>query len=109
MKKFQFHESYSPATCPPASGHMAATVGAGIQDGELFDLLAKHNAIGVGGTNTVRQQKPTWLNNHVNKGDRTLVLSAGLPVEDMALLLGNMEWALTTLLRQYLSHPAGSY
>jgi hypothetical protein len=53
MKQFQFHESYTPLSCPQTVCHMAATLGAGIQDGELFELLAQHNAIGVGGTNTV--------------------------------------------------------
>lgn len=33
---------------------MAGTVGAGIQDGELFAAMAKHGAIAVGGTNSVR-------------------------------------------------------
>ncbi|KAJ5425253.1 hypothetical protein N7465_000323, partial [Penicillium sp. CMV-2018d] len=52
MKQFQFHESYMASSCPQTVGHMAATLGAGIQDGELFELLAQHNATGVGGTNT---------------------------------------------------------
>jgi hypothetical protein len=38
---------------------MASTIGAGIQDGELFELSAKHNAIAVGRTNTVQQHEPT--------------------------------------------------
>lgn len=33
---------------------MAATLGAGVQDGELFKVMAEHNAIAVGGTNPVR-------------------------------------------------------
>lgn len=32
---------------------MAATIGAGIQDGELYDNLAKHDAMAVGGENLV--------------------------------------------------------
>jgi hypothetical protein len=32
---------------------MAATLGAGVQDGELFKAMSKHNAIAVGGTNAV--------------------------------------------------------
>lgn len=72
MKQFQFHEFHTHAACPHTDGHMAATVGAGIQDGELFELLAKHNAIGVGGTNTVQKPEPTWLDDHINRSDRTL-------------------------------------
>lgn len=34
---------------------MAATLGAGVQDGELFAALAQHNATAVGGTNMVRK------------------------------------------------------
>ncbi|KAL4919489.1 hypothetical protein BDW62DRAFT_179025 [Aspergillus aurantiobrunneus] len=50
MKKFEFHDSFKP--CETCMSHMAATVGAGIQDGELFAAVAKHNAIAVGGTNS---------------------------------------------------------
>jgi hypothetical protein len=32
---------------------MAGTVGAGFQDGELFEAMKKHDAISVGGTNMV--------------------------------------------------------
>ncbi|CEL09795.1 hypothetical protein ASPCAL12924 [Aspergillus calidoustus] len=50
MKGFEFHESFKACdTCEP---HMAGTVGAGIQDGELFAAMAKHGAIAVGGTNS---------------------------------------------------------
>lgn len=55
MKGFEFHEEFRPCQEPS----MAATIGAGIQDGELYDNLAKHNAIGVGGENLVRPYKPT--------------------------------------------------
>ncbi|KAL7760906.1 hypothetical protein ACKLNR_007441 [Fusarium oxysporum f. sp. zingiberi] len=41
-------------TCPNAkdapSPRMAATVGAGVQDGEMYEALAAHNALAVGGT-----------------------------------------------------------
>lgn len=57
MKQFQFHESYMASSCPQTVGQMAATLGAGIQDGELFELLAQHNATGVGGTNTVWRKR----------------------------------------------------
>ncbi|KAL2839847.1 hypothetical protein BJX68DRAFT_279296 [Aspergillus pseudodeflectus] len=50
MKGFKFHKSFKACdTCEP---HMAGTVGAGIQDGELFAAMAKHGAIAVGGTNS---------------------------------------------------------
>lgn len=32
---------------------MAATLGAGVQDGELFKAMAEYQAIAVGGTNPV--------------------------------------------------------
>lgn len=32
---------------------MAATLGAGVQDGELYAAMAKHDAISVGGENNV--------------------------------------------------------
>ncbi|KAJ6012402.1 hypothetical protein N7522_002757 [Penicillium canescens] len=50
MKGFQIHKSFKACdTCEP---HMAGTVGAGIQDGELFAAMAKHGAIAVKGTNS---------------------------------------------------------
>ncbi|CAG8890878.1 unnamed protein product [Penicillium egyptiacum] len=45
MKGCKFHESFKPQTCGGLEGHMAATVGAGIQDGELFQFLAQNDAI----------------------------------------------------------------
>ncbi|CAG7966762.1 unnamed protein product [Penicillium nalgiovense] len=50
MKKFEFHKSFK--ACEISKPQMAGTVGAGIQDGELFREMAKHNAIAVGGTNS---------------------------------------------------------
>jgi hypothetical protein len=40
---------------------MAATLGAGVQDGEMFAALAKHNATAVGGTNMVRRHSSPSL------------------------------------------------
>ncbi|KAE8422984.1 hypothetical protein BDV36DRAFT_279501 [Aspergillus pseudocaelatus] len=51
IKQFEFHKSFRPQSCPQNATHMAATLGAGVQDGELFKLMAQHNAIAVGGTN----------------------------------------------------------
>ncbi|RDK43383.1 FAD/FMN-containing dehydrogenase [Aspergillus phoenicis ATCC 13157] len=59
LKKIQFHEHFQPSQCSKINSTavtanqttMAATLGAGVQDGELFAALAKHNATAVGGTN----------------------------------------------------------
>ncbi|KAI2907944.1 CAZyme family AA7 [Aspergillus niger] len=59
LKKIQFHEHFQPSQCSKINSTavtanqttMAATLGAGLQDGELFAALAKHNATAVGGTN----------------------------------------------------------
>ncbi|KAB2575366.1 FAD-linked oxidoreductase ZEB1 [Lasiodiplodia theobromae] len=53
MKTFEFHDHYVPVGCGPNStdAHMAATVGAGTQDAEVFTNAGRHNVIMVGGTN----------------------------------------------------------
>ncbi|KAI0447903.1 hypothetical protein F4803DRAFT_571551 [Xylaria telfairii] len=54
MKHIEFHEDFRPQGCfngSAPSKQMAATLGAGVQDGELFAEMANHNAIAVGGTN----------------------------------------------------------
>ncbi|KAG2006452.1 hypothetical protein GB937_008740 [Aspergillus fischeri] len=56
MKEIQFHENFQLHQCRKleSGGNittMAATLGAGVQDGEMFAALAKHNAMAVGGTN----------------------------------------------------------
>ncbi|KNG90956.1 hypothetical protein ANOM_000697 [Aspergillus nomiae NRRL 13137] len=55
LKQIQFHETFQPQSCETQTGvnesQMAVTLGAGVQDGELFKAMAKHNAIAVGGTN----------------------------------------------------------
>jgi hypothetical protein len=53
MKQFKIHQSFKPSNCSSANSHMAATVGAGIQDGELLDQLAKRNLTAVAGTSMV--------------------------------------------------------
>ncbi|KAH7067445.1 hypothetical protein BKA63DRAFT_424441, partial [Paraphoma chrysanthemicola] len=50
MKGLEFHESFLPRRCSADRSHMAATLGAGAQDDETFQALAKHNAVTVGGT-----------------------------------------------------------
>lgn len=55
MKNIQFHEKFTEK-CPKAANmtkEMAATLGAGVQDGELFAAMAENNAVAVGGTNNV--------------------------------------------------------
>ncbi|KAF4219238.1 hypothetical protein CNMCM6805_006951 [Aspergillus fumigatiaffinis] len=51
MKDIQYHENFTPRSCSSNRTHMAATLGAGVQDGELYAAMAKHNAIAVGGEN----------------------------------------------------------
>ncbi|CAG8897608.1 unnamed protein product [Penicillium egyptiacum] len=51
IKDIQYHERFTPQTCSNNKTGMAATLGAGVQDGELFAAMAKHNAIAVGGQN----------------------------------------------------------
>ncbi|GFN19172.1 FAD binding domain protein [Aspergillus tubingensis] len=51
MKSFEFHDKFKPESCQKEESTMAATLGAGIQDGELFANMAKHDAIAVGGEN----------------------------------------------------------
>ncbi|KAI3533997.1 hypothetical protein CSPX01_12348 [Colletotrichum filicis] len=55
MKSFVFHEIFQPVGCSfnasKQDEQMAATIGAGLQDGELFEALAGHNAFGTSGTN----------------------------------------------------------
>ncbi|CAG8285049.1 unnamed protein product [Penicillium nalgiovense] len=50
MKQLKIHQSFKPSNCSSANSHMAATVGAGIQDGELLSQLAKRNLTAVAGT-----------------------------------------------------------
>ncbi|KAF5704606.1 isoamyl alcohol oxidase [Fusarium mundagurra] len=53
LKSIDLREDFS-LTCPNSqdapSPRMAATVGAGVQDGEMFEALAAQNALAVGGT-----------------------------------------------------------
>ncbi|KAI9933667.1 hypothetical protein MW887_008140 [Aspergillus wentii] len=51
LKDIQFHESFQPQSCKTNKTQMAATIGAGVQDGELFAAMAKYDAMAVGGTN----------------------------------------------------------
>ncbi|KAB8260903.1 hypothetical protein BDV32DRAFT_149063 [Aspergillus pseudonomiae] len=49
LKQIQFHETFQPQPCETQTGvnesQMTVTLGAGVQDGELFKAMAKHNAI----------------------------------------------------------------
>ena len=56
MKNITFHQRFLPQHCNATAedwSGMALTIGAGVQDGELFQAAAKYNAIAVGGTNNV--------------------------------------------------------
>lgn len=50
MKGLEFHNDYTPQSCPSNVTHMAATLSAGEQDDDVFQALAKYNAVTVGGT-----------------------------------------------------------
>ncbi|KAL3492087.1 hypothetical protein BJX62DRAFT_236521 [Aspergillus germanicus] len=52
MKDFHFHEKFQPKSCHKEEATMAATVGAGTQDGELYAAMAEHDTLAVGGENT---------------------------------------------------------
>jgi hypothetical protein len=43
MKSIRIHRSFKPGNCPFGDGHDAATIGAGVQDGEILRYLAKYN------------------------------------------------------------------
>ncbi|KAL7626496.1 hypothetical protein AAE478_003268 [Parahypoxylon ruwenzoriense] len=52
IKQLEVHEDFKPqGYTVNGTKYMAATIGAGVQDGELFDGLAKKDLIAVGGTN----------------------------------------------------------
>ncbi|OBR05809.1 FAD binding domain protein [Colletotrichum higginsianum IMI 349063] len=54
LKQTQFHERFQPVSCSANTtwkgSQMAITIGAGIQDGEIFDFAKKNNVVAVGGT-----------------------------------------------------------
>lgn len=57
MKHIEFYGDFKPQGCFNRSAslkQMAATLGASVQDGELFAKMANHNAITVSGMNNVR-------------------------------------------------------
>jgi hypothetical protein len=49
MKGLDFHKEYTPESCRNIS-HMAVTLGAGEQDDDVYQALAKYDAVTVGGT-----------------------------------------------------------
>ncbi|KAH9226324.1 hypothetical protein K456DRAFT_1933660 [Colletotrichum gloeosporioides 23] len=55
MKQTRFHKQFQSLSCSTNStwkgSQMAITIGAGVQDGELYDFAEKNNAVVVGGTN----------------------------------------------------------
>jgi hypothetical protein len=82
MKNIQYHQMFTPQSCLSNKTGMAATLGAGVQDGELFAAMAKHDAIAVGGQNNVGETRFSnccvdWLFIDLH---RMLELLVGLPV-----------------------------
>lgn len=57
MKNIRIHRSFTPAKCDSAESHDAATLGAGIQDGEIIQYLAKKNMTTVIGSNLVSKEQ----------------------------------------------------
>lgn len=80
------------------SPKIAATLGAGVQDEEMYAALAKHNAISVGGTSPVRPGRNRrtdgilLLTSH-----RLLASSDGLLAAGMAWRPDSTVWVRTTL------------
>lgn len=103
MKKFEFHKSFK--ACEISKPQMAGTVGAGIQDGELFREMAKHNAIAVGGTNSVRNPtgRPMIRILKLTQNNRMLGSSDGLFQAVMDLPRASMAWDPIPLSRRSLS------
>lgn len=63
MKDIEYHPSFHSQSCNSSTAvwsGMAMTVGAGVQDGDLFKAAARYNAIAVGGTNNVMNFN-SWL------------------------------------------------
>lgn len=64
MKQTQFHERFQPVSCSANTtwkgSQMAITIGAGIQDGEIFDFAKKNNVVAVGGTSKVLLYPPSF-------------------------------------------------
>jgi hypothetical protein len=67
MKGIQFHKDFLSQNCSRNSNigdtHMAATLGAGVQDGEILDAMKHNNAIAVTGTSMVELSCLTILVN----------------------------------------------
>ena len=55
MKNITFHENFRPQNCSVniLAPQIAATLGAGVQDYEMYEVMDKHNAAMVGGANPV--------------------------------------------------------
>lgn len=66
MKNLEFHADWKPTN---ANGTIVArsaiTVGAGVQDGELFEFAGEHDVIAAGGTNLVSH--PVQWRIHLNQ------------------------------------------
>lgn len=65
MHNFQgikFHSDFTPGSCQHNSTkkQMAATLAAGTQDKQMYEELAKYDAVVVGGSNPVNNFISTW-------------------------------------------------
>ena len=56
LRGIEFHENFQSGSCPAEgnSTQMAATIGAGEVDMDVYSELDKHGAVVVGGANPVR-------------------------------------------------------
>ncbi|GJD03912.1 FAD binding domain protein [Colletotrichum higginsianum] len=80
LKQTQFHERFQPVSCSANTtwkgSQMAITIGAGIQDGEIFDFAKKNNVVAVGGTSKLHGLLPAIQEEGV-KGYYTIGAPAG--------------------------------
>ncbi|TLD15080.1 FAD-binding domain-containing protein [Venturia nashicola] len=51
LKNITYHESFNVGHCPSSSAQTAATLGAGVQVGEMYEALEKYGMTMVGGAN----------------------------------------------------------
>lgn len=64
IRGIEFHDDFQSETCAGGDSskpQMAATIGAGEVDGDVYEALDKHGAIVVGGANPVRFPRESTL------------------------------------------------
>jgi hypothetical protein len=86
MKGIKLHKKFQISSCDKRSAErkpqMAATLGAGVQDGELFSILSRLNATAVGGTNMVCIILMFCIGSHYPGSDADLVTRRTLELLD---------------------------